>query len=92
MRQICSGFGFHMFGFDVIEFIEKRRVCRSILLYAKLFSYRFKIIQHGTILNETAENEDMSHSWQISLASLGISVLQLQKKIFWTRQNKIHAL
>jgi len=32
--------------------------------------------------NETAENEDMSHSRQISVVSPGLGVLQLQEKYY----------
>jgi hypothetical protein len=37
--------------------------------------------------NETAENEDISHSWQISVVSPGIRVLQLREK--YHVENKI---
>lgn len=36
----------------------------------------------GQFFNETAENEDLSHPWQIFVVSPGLVVLQVREKYY----------
>jgi hypothetical protein len=47
-----------------------------------LFRIELKEYNMEQFFNDTAENEDMLHSWQISVVSLGMRVLQLEEKYY----------
>jgi len=66
----------------IVVFVDPFSCMRSFFHVVDLKEYNME-----QFFNETAENEDMSHSWQIYFLSLGIRALQLQKK--YCGKNKI---